>query len=109
MKPNAVGSAPVIHCHSGCCSPLRASLSGTGLESGTNGARLAALTKKMPTTTTNTQTDTLITTSALVTHLDSRMPIIATTPSTRAMAMAPRLTVDSSPKTDVGRLSASWR
>ncbi len=50
-----------------------------------------------------------MTTSALVTHLDSRMPIIATTPSTSAIAMAPTLTVESSPKSDVGRLRASWR
>ena len=63
----------------------------------------------MPSTITNTQTETFTTTSALVTHLDSRMPIIATTPSTRAIAIAPRLTLDSSPKTEVGRSSASCR
>jgi hypothetical protein len=73
------------------------------------GVMLLALTKKMPTTMTTMQTETLMRTSRLVTSLDSLMPAAATAPRTRAMPRAPTLTGASSPNRLVGRLRASCR
>lgn len=109
VTPNAVGVAPVTHCQNGCSRPVVWRSSESGCDGGMNGERLAALTKKMPTTMTKRQTDTLMATRALVTHFDSRMPTAATTPRTSAMPSAPRLTLDSSPKNVVGSENASWR
>jgi hypothetical protein len=49
--------------------------------------------KKRPATTTKAQMATLTTTRALVTRALSRMPTMATAPSTSTIAMAPTLTV----------------
>ena len=79
MTPKAVGSTPEANCHSGCVSRLPPPSAGGAL-GGTNGTRLEALTKNAPTTMTKRQTETLTTTSALVTHVDSWMPTMATAP-----------------------------
>ena len=50
-----------------------------------------------------------MTTSALVSHFDSRMPTAATTPSTAAISTAPTLTGADSPNSPVGSPSASCR
>ena len=102
-----MGSARVTNCHSGWLSPPAAASS--GLLSGMNGVRLAALRKKTPTTITKTVIDTLISTRTLVTHLDSRIPTVATTPSTSTMRTAPTLTGASSPNSEVGSPRKSCR
>ncbi len=107
VTPYAVGSAPEIHCHSGCLSPLT---SGPFSECGTYGFMFATLTKKTPTAMTKTQTETLTMTRAFVTSLDSRMPIAAIVPMIATIATAPRLTTESSsPKYACGRPSACCR
>src|SRR4051812_25560611 len=100
--PNADGAMPNITWERGRPSP-EVPPPGTGCAGGTNGVRLAALTKNRPATMTKTQIATLTTTSPFVTHADSRMPTTATTPSTSTMIIAPTLTVDFSPNNDGGR------
>jgi hypothetical protein len=74
-----------------------------GVDGGMNGTRLAASMKKNPTTMTNRHTETLTSTSRLVTRADSRTPRTAIQPSTSTMSTAPRLTTESSPNSEVGR------
>ena len=107
VTPYAVGSARVTNCHSGWLRPPAAALSGS--LGGMNGVRLAALRKKTPATITKTVMLTLISTSTLVTHLDSRMPTVAMTPSTTTMKTAPTLTGASSPNSEVGSPRKSCR
>ena len=74
-----------------------------------NGVRLLRLRKKKPAMITNRQTATFTTTSVFVSHADCLMPVTATTVSSATMAIAPTLTTDFSPKTDVGRLNRLCR
>ena len=74
-----------------------------------NGVRLDRCTKNAPATMTNRQIATLMTTSTLVTRALSRMPTIATAPSTSTMKIAPTLTIDPSPKIEDGRPNSSCR
>src|SRR6059036_1779573 len=98
--PNAAGATPATAWINGWASPP---VSGAGLPGGTNGVRFAPRMKKAPATITNTQIDTLMITRAPVTRADSLTPRTAITVSTTTIAAAPRLNVDPSPNSDVGR------
>src|SRR3954447_1757643 len=106
--PKADGAMPNATCESGWVRP-EVPPDGAGLAGGTNGVRLADLTKNRPAMMTNRQIATLTTTSPFVTQDASRMPTTAMTPRTSTMIMAPTFTVDDSPNSEGGRPSRSPR
>ncbi len=88
--PYCAGSAPVTHDTSDCVQTLP-SAPFDGWAGGMNGVKFASLTKKAPTTMTNTTIATLMTVMTAETRLDSRVPKASSAVNTPTMSTGPHV------------------